>query len=120
MWNGYRLKERDAEGHCDWSEQLPNQCFGFGPEKKDQNNQPLSTDQCARACCEDPKCNMWQEIPGRGCYFGNSDRVWCSKKETPFEGGRKCIPNFCGGLESVILGDNKKKASHRSTVAKGE
>lgn len=109
-WNGNRLKER-KDGKCEWGDALPNQCFAFGPEritggkyKLDQSSTEgrLNAEQCRDACCADNECDSWQEMPGRGCYFGKSD---CKKGNVDggYEGGRKCIPKFCGGMEDTIL-----------------
>lgn len=76
-WNGNRLASR-KNGVCEWGEPLPNQCFAFGPERVgveamrvgggDEGR--LNTDQCREACCANKECDSWQEMPGRGCYFG--------------------------------------------------
>ena len=102
-WNGKRVKSRDpSTGECTWGEELPSQCFGFGPEqfKDDKKKEKYSTDECAMACCKDKSCNAWQEIPGRGCFYGQSDQ--CPQSDQ-FTGGRKCIKGHCGGMEKEIL-----------------
>ena len=123
-WVGLKLASR-SNGVCQWkSERLVGQCFGLGPEKKDSNGNSLQTpDQCQTACCADLKCDVWQHLPDRGCYFGNVDKdnIWCAEKEATYEGGRKCIPGFCGGLESVILGaghgEKKKQKKPKHSFA---
>lgn len=105
-WNGHRLKSK-INGKCEWGERIPNQCFGLGPERLDTKNQRLDINKCAEACCQSNECNMWQELPNRGCYFGSSNQAWCDKPRTAFDGGRKCIPGFCGGLEDQILNHHK-------------
>lgn len=103
VWNGRRKALNSTPGHCAWIEDLPNQCFGQGPEIKSSSGGRLSTKQCEEYCCNNSNCILWQELPDRGCYNGNEKRVWCDKKQGAFEGGRKCVPKFCGGLEDQIL-----------------
>jgi len=105
-WNGRYLASRNVESDrkvCTWAEELPNQCFGLGPERLSAKKTSLNTEECAQACCDDSECGMWQEIPGRGCYF-NKRGGWCDVPRTAYDGGRKCIKNFCGGMEEQILG----------------
>ena len=101
-WNGKRVKSRDAAtGECTWGEELESQCFGFGPEKfKAGTKEKLNTDDCAAACCKDKECSAWQEIPGRGCFYGESNQ--CPPKDE-YTGNRKCIRGHCGGMEKEIL-----------------
>lgn len=101
-WNGHRLTSRSSDGKCHWGEQLPSQCFGLGDERK-IDGQSLNTTGCADACCKDPDCSMWQEVPGRGCYFNKADGIWCDKDPGIYDGGRKCIKDFCDGREAEIL-----------------
>jgi hypothetical protein len=107
-WYGRRIvsKSRKA-GTCDSSEEiLTAQCFGLGAERLNSTKGRMDTKQCEEACCTDRKCNIWQEMAGRGCYFSDdSDKIAC-KNDRPnavFDGGRKCVPGHCGGLESKIL-----------------
>lgn len=100
-WNGMRLKER-KEGKCEWGEEIPSQCFAFGMEKLNSTGGSLNTQQCAEGCCNDPNCDSWQEMPGRGCYWGVSDCKY-SEVEGAYDGGRKCIPGFCNGMEHIVL-----------------
>lgn len=105
-WNGKRVVERKANGECVWGVDLPTQCFGLGPEKMNSSNARLDTRSCQKACCEEASCDMWQEVSGRGCYFGTSKGIWCEKGDAGVEeytGTRKCIPGFCGGRESEYL-----------------
>ena len=82
-WNGNRLISR-KESVCEWGEPLPNQCFAFGREKigpyKEREDATtegrLDTDQCRAACCANKDCDSWQEMPGRGCYFGTCSVGW--------------------------------------------
>lgn len=76
-WHGYRLQSR-LNGACKWGEALPNQCFAFGAERmnpvdKSRVNETL----CAEMCCKDPTCDSWQEMPGRGCYYGELIMLGC-------------------------------------------
>ena len=69
-WHGYRLQSR-VDGVCKWGEDLPNQCFGFGAERLNPvDKSRMNEAQCADMCCKDPTCDSWQEMPGRGCYYG--------------------------------------------------
>lgn len=108
-WNGNRITQRKNDGSCVWGPDLPTQCFGLGPEKLKLNKQQYNTAECKKACCDDPTCDVYQEMPGRGCYFNAGKSVWCSAPETEFVGGRKCIPGFCGGMESEILGKRREQ-----------
>ena len=84
-WNGYRLLKRsDSESDtyvCRWDEQLPNQCIGLGPERLNSTKGALTTAECASECCNDKTCDMWQEMKGRGCYYGSKSSVWCDKPQ---------------------------------------
>ena len=101
-WNGKRLKKRNDDGTCEWGEDLPIQCFGLGDERKTDDKKVLNTLQCANACCENKNCEMWQESPGRGCYYAkNIGR--CNGKSGIYDGGRKCLPTFCDGREAELL-----------------
>ena len=104
-WSGNRLKERKSNGECTWGDDLPTQCFGLGPEREVDKKRITTPADCAKACCESATCGMWQEAPGRGCYFSPSDGIWCEKEDkVAYDGGRKCIKDFCGGKEKEILG----------------
>jgi len=108
VWNGNRLIERKPDGTCEWGPDLPTQCFGLGPEKLNKNGKKqLNTQECRKECCNDPTCEVYQEMAGRGCYYNAGKSVWCSDPETEFVGGRKCVPGFCGGMEQTILGKHK-------------
>ncbi len=108
-WNGKFLESRSSNGVCKWAYDIPAQCFAFGPERIIDNGKVnhdkgvrMGEKECEESCCKDPTCNSWQEYPGRGCFFGIS---YCKYQavEDAFEGGRKCLPGFCGGKESEIL-----------------
>jgi hypothetical protein len=103
-WNGHKLQSRDS-GKCTWGkEELPTQCFGLGAERVNSTKGRLDTAGCAKACCDDPTCEMWQEMPGRGCYHAPAKGIWCEGANLgPYTGARKCIKNFCGGKENEIL-----------------
>jgi hypothetical protein len=123
-WHGRRLEKRMSSTAgsggvgsplCVWGEHIPAQCFGLGAERRsssssssnssgdsgsgDGGDAALNTEQCAAACCADPDCTMWQEIPGRGCFYGHKRDTWCGNATliTSYHGGRKCIPGYCGG-----------------------
>jgi hypothetical protein len=121
-WNGKYLEkrtivqqqgQRQGQGQeayeCKWEYNLPAQCFAFGPERLNnsgvismEKGLRMDTEQCERACCMDPQCNSWQEYPGRGCYYGVSDCKY-QEVEGGYEGGRKCLPGFCGNMEREVL-----------------
>lgn len=101
-WNGKRLLTRSKSEGCSWGEDLPDQCFGLGPERKSKGweGEPLSEQDCSKACCEDSECEMWQQMDGRGCYFAKKEGVWCEEKpKGSYFGQRKCIPDYCGSKE---------------------
>ena len=102
MWNGKRLKSK-KDGVCTWGESLPTQCFGLGPEVLTEDKKQHSTQSCEEACCANKDCEMWQEMAGRGCYFASSKGVWCDAPQGKFDGARKCVPGYCGGMEDKIL-----------------
>lgn len=60
-WNGRMLTSRKGDT-CVWGEELPKQCFNLGDERKSADNKPLSSEECAKACCSDKECDMWQVI----------------------------------------------------------
>lgn len=102
VWNGKRLFSRGIDGQCIWSEKNQStQCFGLGDQRRSPIGESLSTAECAKACCEDTSCDIWQETPNRGCYFGRTTQ--CPKSQGPWEGQRKCLPKYCGGQENEIL-----------------
>jgi hypothetical protein len=124
-WNGKFLHKRTVtvphlKGgenkktyECQWEYNLPAQCFAFGPERLNnsgvismEKGVRMNTEECERACCHDPDCNSYQEYPGRGCYYGVSTCKY-EEVEGGFEGGRKCLPGFCGGLEKEVLLPNQ-------------
>jgi hypothetical protein len=67
-----------------------------------EKGERMNTQECEQACCNDVTCNSWQEYPGRGCYYGVSSCKY-QEVEGVFEGGRKCLPEFCGNLEKEVL-----------------
>ena len=57
---------------------------------------------------------MYQEIPGRGCFYGHDEptqAIFCEKadKMPSYEGGRKCVQGHCGGKEEEFLVPYLKK-----------
>jgi hypothetical protein len=100
-WNGKKigsrkLAERGGDATCTWGDDTPTQCFGLGPERMNAGSR-MNADQCARACCNDPTCTMWQHQPDRGCYYntrGSSktvEDIHCDPDILSFQGGRKNI-----------------------------
>lgn len=104
-WNGRKKRVLEkSDGNCQWTtEGLPNQCFGLGGEQLNSTNGRMGTTECEAACCNDPKCWQWQEQAGRGCYFTSNKDVWCEQALGRYTGGRKCVKNFCGGMEDTYL-----------------
>lgn len=118
-WTGSRLTHFGKT--CEFGEELPNQCFGLGPEQLNSTKGALSAVQCRELCCSSPACNIWQHMEGRGCYMGSSKDAWCDQPQGAYDGGRKCIPNFCGGLENEILPMHKKYLENiQRRISKGE
>lgn len=109
-WNGNKLISR-SDGKCSWGEPLPHQCFGLGNVRVDFEGNNLNTEACQAACCGDPTCAYWQEIPGRGCYYAGEQGVWCEKSSAVYDGGRKCVENYCDGMESKLLGTVRNTTS---------
>ncbi len=105
-WNGRRIVNRNDDGTIRWSDvDLNTQCFGLGDERKASNGGHMSTEECKAACAADKECEIWQEFPGRGCFYNRNKGIFCDEKKIArYEGGRKCIPKYCGGMEEQILG----------------
>ena len=107
-WSGYRLKRSKSSGNIDENcntmreSDVPHQCFGLGPERRHPvTRNQLTVPECEAACCADSKCEIWQAIEGRGCFYNRKEGISCGEKaEQPYIGGRKCIPGFCGSLEN--------------------
>jgi hypothetical protein len=105
-WSGRRLESRGMDGTCKWSsERLKVQCFGLGAERLNSTQGSLTNQQCGEQCCADPKCEIWQEMSGRGCYFSAQKGVTCNddRPSAFYEGSRKCIQDHCGGMEAKYL-----------------
>jgi hypothetical protein len=127
-WSGYRLERRKitstASSSADASVKdcdamkgatVPHQCFGLGPERMHPvTRKPLSVSECEAACCADPRCEVWQAIAGRGCFYNRNEGVHCEEKGEPaYTGGRKCVPGVCGSLENekMMLSQYNKSAA---------
>lgn len=113
IWKGNKLKSRvarDGKNTCEWGERLRHQCFGLGNERKNSKGEKLDSASCAQACCDDPNCALWQEDRHRGCFFAPNpkDDIWCEVESKKYDGGRKCVKGFCGGLEDKLLNNNNK------------
>lgn len=106
-WNGYAIKSRNADGTCVVGDFVPYQCFGLGDERKNDSGKPLEEKECAQACCNDPTCDVWQQLPNRGCYYSKHGGQ-CPKNTGVFDGGRKCVEGFCDGQEATKLGTKAK------------
>ena len=104
IWKGKKIKSK-GEGTCTWSENLPHQCFGLGPERMGKDGQSIKdASECEMECCKDAECEMYQYMKGRGCFYASSNGIWCEEKQlNAYEGSRKCIKGFCGDLESQML-----------------
>lgn len=119
-WTGAKLAKRAQPGKCSWGDALPLQCFGFGdPKLNSTGGLYVSEADCAKWCCESPKCDMWQQHNDRGCFYSTTkpskkdkkkmvNGITCSKQLIKYTGGRKCLEGYCGGLESKILPVYKK------------
>jgi hypothetical protein len=113
-WTGNRLLQRTGD-KCEWGEAVPNQCFGLGAERLNIDGTSKTAEQCETACCEDETCEIWQQQEGRGCYYNKNVGIQCQQEQLPFEGGRKCIPRFCGSPEeekSILQNYEKMKVQH--------
>ena len=64
---GRKLIKRKSDGTCEWGEKLTKQCMGLGDEQKSPTGEKLNTESCKKSCCDSKDCEIWQEIPGRGC-----------------------------------------------------
>ena len=113
-WSGKKLVRIDENtGECVWESKILNtQCFGLGGERLNATNGRIISDlECQRSCCEAAKkgkCNIYQELNGRGCYYSKDKDIFCDDKiQGAYEGGRKCIPKFCDGNEDKILKEFK-------------
>jgi hypothetical protein len=99
-WSGRRLESRDSDGTCKWSPDLLKvQCFGLGAERLNATKGSLTNQQCGEQCCADPKCEIWQEMKGRGCYFsGGAKDITCNddRPRAVYDGSRKCLAEHCG------------------------
>lgn len=94
-WTGNKMKKQDTGYKCEWGEQLHTHCFGLGEERKGANESRLSASECADACCALKGCAMWQKMPDRGCFFSQKETL-CDSYVGVYDGGRKCVPGFCG------------------------
>ena len=95
-----------GEGNiCKWSSKiLYKQCFGLGDEQKHPvTGAPLTRDECAEACSRSPNCRVWQHHPDRGCYYTKKKIKCKQEKDKIYTGGRKCVKNYCSGLEDKLL-----------------
>ena len=105
QWNGHKISLREGT-KVKWEPQvLDTQCFGLGSERRNPSDgSRLNTEQCAQACANDLKCGVWQEYPGRGCFYTDNASYCDPKKGAKYDGGRKCLPGFCAGMEEQLLG----------------
>lgn len=91
VWNGKRISSRFPDNEtCSWGSDVPTQCFGLGPERKNKDV-ALSADQCEKECCEDKNCKVWQHSTERGCYFNKEvvNDIFCEPYTGSYTGGRK-------------------------------
>lgn len=102
-WNGQKILSRD-NGVCKFGDELAVQCFGLGNERLAADGSRMTTTQCAEACCASSSCNIWQEGPGKGCFYSSINDVGCDdKSRAKYEGGRKCLIGYCGGMEKDLI-----------------
>ena len=77
---------------CKWATLLPGQCFQLGPERKDAKDLRISAADCAKECCSNPNCWLWQHLPDRGCFYNGdfmSEEPFCDQYVGAYVGGRK-------------------------------
>lgn len=126
LWKGRRIMSRvnsndkgiDSydSNKCEWEEQeLTYQCFGLGDERFSVVNKSriATAEECQQACCGDESCGIWQHSPDRGCYY-NKKSNQCMKSNNNYIGGRKCLNDFCSGLENTILPNYYKSLASRN------
>jgi hypothetical protein len=96
VWNGNTVISRNENGDVEWGPNLPTQCFGLGPEKRNkESDRPLTVDECRDACASNGNCLTWQAHSERGCYFSDSKKVYCEPYDGAYDGGRKCSGDKC-------------------------
>lgn len=105
-WNGRKIESRKGD-KCLWqADILDSQCYGLGSERKNSTMGRLDTAGCEHACCSDPACIAWQEMPGRGCFYTTSEKVANRKCDdnhsNVYDGQRKCLPGYCDGKEHLL------------------
>mmetsp|Transcript_9013 Transcript_9013/g.13488 ORF Transcript_9013/g.13488 Transcript_9013/m.13488 type:complete len:245 (+) Transcript_9013:44-778(+) len=87
-WTGQSIEERIEDGQCKWREKpQESQCKGLGSKKPETN-----PEDCAKACCANPTCKVYQYREDKGCFYGVAN--YCDTDEgpyawKPFKGGRK-------------------------------
>jgi hypothetical protein len=111
------LDLKDTNGNCKWGVELPTQCYGLQYIKNNDTKNMLSLEECASSCCRSPSCDLWQHAPQRGCFHSKKEGVWCDKTYQKYEGGKKCVPGFCDGLEDKIL-TNFNQSSTKTMLKK--
>ena len=77
---------------CKWATQLPGQCFQLGPERKDEKGIGLSAADCAKGCCSNSNCWLWQHLPDRGCFYNGdymAEEPFCDQYVGEYVGARK-------------------------------
>ena len=96
--NGKSNSHRMSQCKAMRGDAVPHQCFGLGPERMHpETHKQMTVAECETACCASPTCEVWQAINGRGCFFNSIKDVHCMEKaDSPYTGGRKCVPGFCG------------------------
>lgn len=89
-------------GECIWGAAVVNKCFGLGAEQLNSDGSSKSTKECQEPCCATQEYEIWQQQDGRGCYYNKDDGIKVLELDLyalPYEGARKCIPDFCGSPE---------------------
>lgn len=125
-WKGNRLISKQADGTCIWGAALSSQCFGLGDEKMSLDGARYNTNECRAACCSVASvgdegvttgCALWQHNSYRGCYYSRKDSRQCPQSlGERYIGGRKCVPQYCGGKEDVLLGQFNTSLPLRKTA----
>lgn len=102
-WIGRRIELRNGD-KCIWqSDNIDTQCFGMGRERLSSKRGRMDAEQCEQACCNDPKCLIWQ-ANSNGCFYSTDRDTYYRNCFDPviYSGQRKCLPDYCDGKEHFL------------------